>query len=218
GFIGLAETLISLTGNHHGEDEEARKLGIEIVTFMRDYTDKITKETKLNWSTYATPAEGLSGKFIFQDKKVFGNIEGVTDKNYYTNSYHVPVGYPMSIKDKIDIEAPYHKLCNAGHISYLEVDDCPTGEAIMAILDYAYKYTNISYLGINFHIRYCRSCGTYLQIGENKCSMCGSNDIQGVSRVTGYLSLDERFGPGKYDERKERLTHTDNKLGYKHCN
>ncbi|WP_027632540.1 anaerobic ribonucleoside-triphosphate reductase [Clostridium hydrogeniformans] len=218
GFIGLTETLISLTGKHHGESEESRKLGIEIVSFMRDYTDRLAKETKLNWSTYATPAEGLSGKFIVQDRKVFGEIKGVTDKNYYTNSYHIPVGYSISIKDKIDIEAPYHKLCNAGHISYLEVDDCPTGEAIMSILDYAYKNTNISYLGINFHIRYCRSCGTYLQSGESKCSKCGSSDIQGVSRVTGYLSLDERFGPGKYDERKDRLTHTNNKLGYKDCN
>lgn len=218
GFIGLAETLIALTGKHHGEDEKVRDLGVKVVSFMRDYTDRITKETKLNWSTYATPAEGLSGKFIVQDKKVFGEIEGVTDKNYYTNSYHIPVGFPISIKDKIDIEAPYHKLCNAGHISYLEVDDCPTGEAIMDILNYAYKHTNISYLGINFHIRYCRSCGTYLQSNNSKCPKCGSQDIQGISRVTGYLSLDERFGPGKYDERKERLTHTNSILGYKNCN
>ena len=215
GFIGLAETLIALTGKHHGEDEASRELGIKIVSFIREYTDKLTKETKLNWSTYATPAEGLSGKFIVGDKKVFGSIKGVTDKDYYTNSYHVPVGYPISIKDKIDIEAPYHKLCNAGHITYLEVDDCPTGEAIIDILDYAYKHTNISYIGINFHIRYCKDCGTYLQSGDTLCTACGSNNIQGVSRVTGYLSLDERFGPGKYQEREDRLTHTNNKPGYK---
>ncbi|MGL5347170.1 MAG: anaerobic ribonucleoside-triphosphate reductase [Peptostreptococcaceae bacterium] len=208
GFIGLAETLIALVGKHHGEDEETRKLGLKIITYMREYIDRITEETSLNWSCYATPAEGLSGKFIKQDKKVFGLVKGVTDKEYYTNSYHVPVNFPISIKNKIDIEAPYHKLCNAGHISYLEVDDCPTGEAIMDILDYAYKHTNISYLGINFHIRYCKNCGTYLNSSQCKCTNCGGNDIQGVSRVTGYLSLDERFGPGKYQERESRISHT----------
>ncbi|MGL5087613.1 MAG: anaerobic ribonucleoside-triphosphate reductase [Clostridium sp.] len=208
GFIGLAETLIALTGKHHGEDEETRKLGEKIVTFMREYTDRVTEETSLNWSCYATPAEGLSGKFIKQDEKVFGVIKGVTDKDYYTNSYHVPVNYSISIKNKIDIEAPYHKLCNAGHISYIEVDDCPSGETIMDILNYAYKCTNISYLGINFHIRYCKHCGTYLKSNENKCTKCNSCDIQGISRVTGYLSLDERFGPGKYHERDERKSHT----------
>lgn len=209
GFIGLAETLIALTGKHHGESEEARELGVKIITHLRETVDRYCEEYKLNWSAYATPAEGLSGKFIKQDKKLFGNIKGVTDKDYYTNSYHVPVYHPISIKSKIDIEAPYHKLCNGGHISYLEVDDCPTGEAIMDILDYAYKHTNISYLGINFHIRYCKSCGTYLHSNEGSCTKCGSKDIQGVSRVTGYLSLDERFGPGKYDEREDRITHTE---------
>ncbi|CAM2757930.1 anaerobic ribonucleoside-triphosphate reductase [Hathewaya histolytica] len=214
GFIGLAEALVAITGKHHGEDVESRNLGIDIINYIRDYTDKATEETKLNWSTYATPAEGLSGKFIVQDRKVFGEIKGVTDKNYYTNSYHVPVGYPISIKDKIDIEAPYHSLCNGGHITYLEVDDCPTGDAIMSILNYAYSKTNISYIGINFHIRYCRSCGTYLQTGEESCPVCGGKDIQGISRVTGYLSLDERFGAGKYYEREDRVTHTSSKKGY----
>lgn len=207
GFIGLAETLISLTGYHHGENDEAKDLGFKIISYIREFIDRVTEETKLNWSCYATPAEGLSGKFIKKDKKVFGNIKGVTDKDYYTNSFHIPVNYPISIKDKIDIEAPYHKLCNAGHISYLEVDDCPSGEAIMDILNYAYKNTNISYIGINFHIRYCKNCGGYLSSSERKCPECGSEDIQGVSRVTGYLSLDERFGPGKYEERADRLSH-----------
>ena len=210
GFIGLAETLIALTGKHHGEDDNSRELGIKIVTFMREFTDKITEETKLNWSCYATPAEGLSGKFIKQDQRIFGSIPGVTDKDYYTNSYHVPVGYAASIKHKIDVEAPYHKLCNGGHISYLEVDGTPSGQDIIDILQYAYKETNISYLGINFHIRYCRKCGTYLNNGEKKCTGCGSYDIQGISRVTGYLSLDERFGPGKFEERRDRITHTEN--------
>ena len=218
GFIGLAETLVALVGKHHGEDKEARELGVKIVERLRAYCDRLTEETKLNWSAYATPAEGLSGKFIKQDQKVFGIIDGVTDKEYYTNSYHVPVGCAISIKDKIDIEAPYHKLCNGGHISYLEVDDSPSGEDIMSILNYAYKNTNISYLGINFHIRYCKNCGAYLHNNESNCPSCGSTDIQGISRVTGYLSLDERFGPGKYQERQDRVTHTGtNTNHYQQC-
>lgn len=214
GFIGLAETLKALTGKHHGEDDNSRKLGVKIVSYIRQFTDNLTEETRLNWSTYATPAEGLSGRFIAQDKKVFGVIEGVTDKDYYTNSYHIPVGFPISIKDKIDIEAPYHKLCNAGHISYVEVDDMPGEEDIMGILNYAYKHTNISYIGINFHIRYCKRCGNFLHSNEAKCSNCGSDEIQGISRVTGYLSLDERFGPGKSAEREDRMSHTQNKKNY----
>lgn len=214
GFIGLAETLTALIGSHHGESEEARELGVKIITYLRQYCDKLCDETNLNWSAYATPAEGLSGKFIKQDQKMFGLIKGVTDKEYYTNSFHVPVGCPISITKKIDIEAPYHSLCNGGHISYLEVDDCPTGEAIMDILNYAYKKTNISYLGINFHIRYCKDCGTYLKNEDKVCPNCKGNDIQGVSRVTGYLSLDERFGPGKYHEREDRITHTESHTNY----
>lgn len=209
GFIGLAETLIALTGSHHGESEAARELGVKIVQHIRDYTDRLTKETRLNWSTYATPAEGLSGRFVVQDRKIFGSIAGVTDKKYYTNSYHVPVEYKISIKDKINTEAPYHKLCNAGHISYLELDDYPTGDVIEDILRYAYESTNISYLGINFHIRYCRECGTFLR-AEDACHNCGSDNIQGISRVTGYLSLDERFGAGKSAERSDRVSHDSN--------
>lgn len=210
GFIGLAETLVALTGKHHGEDKESRELGLKIIGHIRQYTDRLTEEYSLNWSCYATPAEGLSGKFIKQDQNIFGSVKGVTDKDYYTNSFHVPVGYPISIKDKIDIEAPYHKLCNGGHISYIEVDDSPNEETVMAILNYAYKNTNISYLGVNFHIRYCRDCGIYLHQHENTCPKCGTNNIQGISRVTGYLSLDERFGPGKYHEREDRISHTEN--------
>ena len=207
GFIGLAEALKALTYHHHGENESSRRLGIEIISYIRKYTDKVTDELSLNFSTYATPAEGLSGKFIENDKKAFGVIEGVTDKDYYTNSFHVPVSYPISIKDKIDIEAPYHKLCNAGHISYIEVDDYPNEDIIMDILDYAYTYTNISYIGINFHIRYCKECGKQLSASIIKCDKCGSGRIQGISRVTGYLSLDERFGHGKFEERQDRVSH-----------
>ena len=208
GFIGLAEALIALIGEHHGESQRARELGLRIVSFIRQYTDKLIEETRLNWSCYATPAEGLSGKFIKHDKRIYGIIKGVTDKDYYTNSFHIPVSYSISIKDKIEIEAPYHKLCNAGHISYIEVDDSPSPEVIMDIINYAYKNTNISYIGVNFHIRYCKDCGENLLSNESKCPKCNSRDIQGISRVTGYLSLDERFGPGKYEERIDRRSHT----------
>lgn len=207
GFIGLAETLTALIGSHHGETKEAEELGYRIVQYIRDFTDYAIKETGLNWSCYATPAEGLSGRFIALDQKRFGSIPGVTDKDYYTNSYHIPVGYPISIKDKIQIEAPYHKMCNAGHISYIEIDGYPTGETIHSILDYAYKHSNISYMGINFHLRYCKDCGHRILQNAASCPQCASTKIQGVSRVTGYLSLDERFGRGKSAERHDRIAH-----------
>ncbi len=209
GFIGLAETLIALTGHHHGETEKARELGYQIIQHIRDYTDKLTKDTHLNWSCYATPAEGLSGKFIVQDKAKYGIIEGVTDKDYYTNSFHVPVGYNISIVDKIQIEGPFHKMCNGGHISYIELDGYPDTETIENIINYAYDNSNISYVGINFHLRYCKSCGKQIEEHSNKCPECGSTDIQGISRVTGYLSLDERFGSGKSAERHDRVSHAD---------
>lgn len=210
GFIGLAETLVALTGKHHGMSARSQKLGLDIIRHIRNFCDKYKNIDKLNYSCYATPAEGLSGRFIVHDKKVFGKIPGVTDKDYYTNSYHVPVGYPISIKDKIDIEAPYHSICNGGHITYIELDDYPEAEDVKAIMDYAYKNTDISYMGINFHIKYCKNCGTYLKNHETQCPNCKSTNIQGISRVTGYLSLDERFGAGKTAERKDRLAHTGN--------
>ncbi len=207
GFIGLAETLVALTGHHHGEDETARELGYSIIEHIRKFTDRITTETHMNWSCYATPAEGLSGKFIVQDQERFGIIPGVTDKDYYTNSFHIPVNYEISIIDKIQIEAPFHQMCNAGHISYIELDGYPTGETIEKIINYAYDHTNISYMGINFHMRYCKDCGKTLNEQVIHCPECHSTHIQGISRVTGYLSLDERFGSGKSAERKDRLAH-----------
>nr|WP_307990470.1 anaerobic ribonucleoside-triphosphate reductase [uncultured Niameybacter sp.] len=207
GFIGLAETLTALVGTHHGESDEARELGYRIIERMRAFTDKATLDTNLNWSTYATPAEGLSGRFILQDQARFGVIPGVTDKDYYTNSFHVPVDFPISIIDKIQIEAPFHKMCNAGHISYIEVDGYPDAETIEKIVRYAYTESNISYIGINFHLRYCKNCGESINDGVKACPACGSMDIQGISRVTGYLSLDERFGSGKSAEREDRISH-----------
>lgn len=163
GFIGLAETLKLLIGKHHGESIEAQELGIRIVTHLRERCNEMTKKHKLNFSCYATPAEGLSGRFIKFDSKTFGKIKWITDKGYYTNSFHVPVDYPISIAEKIKIEAPYHKLCNGGHISYVEFDDYPTGEQVEKIVRYAYENTNINYIGINFHIRYCKDCAKRIE-------------------------------------------------------
>ncbi len=161
GFIGLAETLTALIGKHHGETEEAKKLGLEIISSIREKTDDLTKKHKLNFSCYATPAEGLSGYFIKLDQARFGKIKGVTDKEYYTNSFHVPVSFIIPIFDKIKTEAPYHKLCNSGHISYVEVDGYPEPETIEDIIRFAYETTNISYFGINWHIQYCKQCYKY---------------------------------------------------------
>ncbi len=212
GFIGLAETLIVLKGAHHGESAESRELGYQIVQCIRDFTDKTISDTQMNWSCYATPAEGLSGRFVLQDRVKYGEIPGVTDKDYYTNSFHIPVNYTISIPDKVQIEAPFHKMCNAGHISYIEVDGYPTGETIENIITYAYENSNISYLGINFHLRYCKNCGTYVNDHVKACPECSSRNIQGISRVTGYLSLDERFGSGKVAERRDRLSHDESHI------
>ena len=158
GFTGLAETLKLLIGKHHGESKEAQELGYTIVKRIREKCDEYKKQYRLNFSCYATPAEGLSGKFFPKDEKMFGKIDWVTTKGYYTNSFHVPVDYPISLAEKIAIEAPYHELCNGGHISYVEFDSYPTPEDIMKVVTYAYTKTNMNYMGINFHIRYCLDC------------------------------------------------------------
>lgn len=158
GFIGLAETLKLLIGKHHGESKDAQELGYTIVKRIRENCDKFKQKYKLNFACYATPAEGLSGKFFPLDEKEFGKIPWVTTKGYYTNSFHVPVDYPISVAEKLTIEAPYHELCNGGHISYVEFDSYPTPDDIMRVVMYAYSRTNINYIGVNFHIRYCLDC------------------------------------------------------------
>ena len=158
GFIGLAETLKLLVGKHHGESEKAQKLGLKIVKTIRDNCDKFKKKYHLNFSCYATPAEGLSDKFTVLDEKLYGSIPWVTTKGFYTNSFHIPVDYPCSIAHKVKIEAPYHKLCNAGHISFIEFDSYPTTNDVIKVITYAFDKTNIGYVGINFFIRYCADC------------------------------------------------------------
>lgn len=214
GFIGLAETLKALIGAHHGESEEARELGIEIVTAMRKRLDEESKRTGLNFSLLATPAEGLSGRFVRMDAKKYGIIEGVTDREYYTNSFHVPVYYPISAFEKIKIEAPYHELTNAGHISYIELDGDPL-ENLSAFekIVRCMKESGIGYGAINHPVDRDPCCGYTGIIGET-CPCCGrkehSNNVafDRIRRITGYLvgTLD-RFNDGKRAEEHDRVKH-----------
>ena len=175
GFIGLAECLTALIGSHHGETEEARKLGFEIISHMRERLDNISKEYKLNFTLLATPAEGLSGKFVGMDKSIYGTIEGVTDKKYYTNSYHVPVRYNISIMDKIKIEGPYHALTNGGHITYIELDGDTVNnlEAFESIVRCMHD-NNIGYGAINHPVDRDPVCGYTGVIG------CGRHENEGI--------------------------------------
>ncbi len=176
GFIGLAECLKALIGKHHGEDEEARELGLEIIGRMRKRMDEESIRTGLNFSVIATPAEGLSGRFVRLDRKMFGVIEGVTDKNYYTNSFHVPVYYPISAFDKIKIEAPYHALTNGGHISYVELDGDPMSnlDAFEKIVR-CMKESGIGYGSINHPVDRDPYCG-YSGIINDVCPRCGRRE------------------------------------------
>ena len=180
GFIGLAETLTALYGKHHGESEEAQKKGLEIIGFMRRILDEYSERYKLNFSLLATPAEGLSGRFVRIDKKRFGEIKGVTDKEYYTNSFHVPVAYEISAYDKINIEAPYHALTNAGHITYVELDGDVSQnlEAFEAVVR-CMKEAGIGYGAINHPVDRDPVCGYNGIIGD-VCPRCGRRDGEGV--------------------------------------
>lgn len=214
GFIGLAETLKALIGAHHGESEEARELGLEIVTAMRHRIDEESKRTGLNFSLLATPAEGLSGRFVRMDAERYGIIEGVTDREYYTNSFHVPVYYPISAFEKIKIEAPYHALTNAGHISYVELDgdpleNLPAFEKVVRCM----KESGIGYGAINHPVDRDPVCG-YTGIIGDCCPQCGRHEnaddvaFDRIRRITGYLvgTLD-RFNNAKRAEVNDRVKH-----------
>jgi len=180
GFIGLAECLKALVGKHHGESDEAQNLGLEIISHMRERMDKAGEQYGLNFSLIATPAEGLSGRFVRLDRKKYGNIAGVTDRDYYTNSFHVPVYYPITAFDKIMREAPYHELTNGGHISYIELDGDPTQnlEAFESVVR-AMKEAGIGYGAINHPIDRDPVCGYTGVIGET-CPRCGRREGEGV--------------------------------------
>ena len=181
GFIGLAETLVALTGKHHGESEESRKLGLEIITHMRKYLDDESEKTGLNFTLLATPAEGLSGRFVRIDQKRFGKIPGVTDREYYTNSFHVPVYYPISAFEKIRIEAPYHALTNAGHISYVELDGdtAKNPEAFEAVIR-CMKESGIGYGSVNHPVGRDPVCG-FTGVIDDVCPRCGRHEGEAVS-------------------------------------
>ena len=212
GFIGLAETLKALIGVHHGESDEAQKLGLEIIGFMRQKLDRYSKKYRLNFSLIATPAEGLSGRFVKLDKKLFGEIEGITNHKFYTNSFHIPVYYNISVFDKIKKEAPYHALTNGGHISYIEVDgdiakNLDAFESIIRCM----KEEGIGYGAVNHPVDRDSICG-FNGIIDNVCPKCGRSEdavpFERIRRITGYLvgTLD-RFNDAKRDEVESRVKH-----------
>ncbi|HHW06591.1 MAG TPA: anaerobic ribonucleoside-triphosphate reductase [Clostridia bacterium] len=208
GFIGLAETLTCLTGKHHGEDPQSQELGLEIIARMRRFTDRLTEQSRLNYSLLATPAEGLSGRFVKFDRERFGVIPGVTDKEYYTNSFHIPVYYPISWFDKIALEGPYHQYCNGGHISYVEMKSPPAGnpEAMEGLIRHMAD-SGIGYAGINFPIDFCTGCGFQGVINQAECPACGCSAIRRVRRITGYFSTVDRFNEAKKAELRQRVNH-----------
>lgn len=214
GFIGLAETLVALIGEHHGESERARKLGIEIVQKMRDKMDKKCEETGLNFSLIATPAEGLSGRFVRMDREIYGEIKGITDREYYTNSFHIPVYYSIGAFDKIRYEAPYHNLTNGGHISYVELDGDPVNnlEAFEQVVR-CMKESGIGYGSINHPVDRDPVCG-YSGVIDKECPRCGRTEDEGqpkfdrIRRITGYLvGTVDRFNNAKRAEESERVKH-----------
>ncbi len=210
GFIGLAECLIALTGKHHGESEESQELGLKIVTYMRDRVLEFCDRYQHNYSVLATPAEGLSGRFTKFDKKKFGIIPGVTDKDYYTNSNHVPVYYKCSALHKAQVEAPYHALTGGGHIFYVEIDGDATHnpEAVMNIVDMMDKF-NIGYGSVNHTRNRCMDCGyENAEKVMDECPSCGSHNIDRLQRITGYLvGTTDRWNKAKLAELNDRVIH-----------
>lgn len=214
GFIGLAETLKALIGKHHGESAEAQELGLKIIQTMRDRTDLESKKTGLNFSVLATPAEGLSGRFVRMDRERYGVIPGVTDRDYYTNSFHIPVYYPIRAVDKIRLEAPYHALTNGGHISYVEMDGDPVQNvAAFEKVIRCMKEAGIGYGSVNHPVDRDPCCGFTGIIGDS-CPQCGRTEHSGdvgferIRRITGYLvgTLD-RFNDAKRAEEHDRVKH-----------
>ncbi len=213
GFCGLAECLKALIGAHHGESEEAQQLGLEIVGHIRDYCDKMSQKLGMNVTCLATPAESLAGRFLRLDRELFGVIEGITDREYYTNSFHVPVYYHISAFKKLDIEAPYHALTNAGHISYVELDGDPTKNlaAFEKVVRYM-KEVGIGYGSINHPVDRDPVCG-YNGIINDICPKCGRNEknnvpFERIRRITGYLvGTMDRWNDAKKAEERDRVKH-----------
>ncbi len=212
GFIGLAECLVALTGHHHGESQEAQELGLKIVTYMRDRANGYSEQYHHNYSILATPAEGLSGKFTKKDRKEFGVIKGVTDRDYYTNSNHVPVYYKCTALKKAQIEAPYHDLTRGGHIFYVEIDGDATHNpsVISSVVDMMDKF-NMGYGSVNHNRNRCLDCGYENATADlDVCPKCGGHHIDKLQRITGYLvGTTDRWNSGKLAELHDRVTHID---------
>jgi len=216
GFIGLAETLVALTGKHHGESEESQKLGLEIIQHMRDFTDAWSKEEHMNYSVIGTPAEGLSGRFVRMDKELYGTIPGVTDRDYYTNSSHVPVYYPISAFKKIEIEAPYHEIENGGHILYIELDGDPSNnlKAFHKIVSYMHD-KGAGYFALNHAVDRDPVCG-YVGIINDVCPRCGRKEGEAMSmemwmKLKGYANVgnaDTLGVTGNPNEEMDRIANT----------
>ena len=209
GFIGLAECLKALTGKHHGESEESQRLGLRIIAHMRDRANEYSEKYHHNYSILATPAEGLAGKFTKRDAKQFGVIPGVTDREYYTNSNHVPVYYKCSALHKAQVEAPYHTLTRGGHIFYVELDGDATHnpQAIMSVVDMMDRY-NMGYGSVNHNRNRCMDCGYETAQDIAACPKCGSLHIDRLQRITGYLvGTTDRWNAGKLAELNDRVTH-----------
>ena len=210
GFIGLAECLVALTGKHHGESDESQALGLRIIGHMRSRANEFSERYGHNFSVLATPAEGLAGKFTSKDRKSFGEIPGVTDKIYYTNSNHVPVYYHCSPRHKAEIEAPYHELARGGHIFYVEIDGDATHnpEAISDIVDLMDRY-NIGYCSVNHNRNRCMNCGYEDASADlQECPHCGSRAIDRLQRITGYLvGTTDRWNNAKLAELNDRIVH-----------
>ena len=210
GFIGLAECLVALTGKHHGEDAASQELGLKIVSYIRNRANQFSEEYQHNYSVLATPAEGLSGKFTRRDRKKFGSLPGITDRDYYTNSNHVPVYYKCSARHKAEVEAPYHEMTRGGHIFYVEMDGDATHnpEVIMQVVDMMDRY-NIGYGSVNHNRNRCLDCGyenaeTHLE----KCPKCGSIHLDKLQRITGYLvGTTDRWNKAKLAELNDRVVH-----------
>lgn len=212
GYIGCAEMCQILFGENHVHNAEAYDFALKVVTRIHDYAAEATKRRHLNFSCYATPAEGLCHTALKALQRQYGKIEGIFDRDYLTNSHHVPVWEQVSIMEKLRLEAPFTKLATGGCITYIEVDSTFISnlDAVEKIIDYAFQVLNIPYLAFNFPIDTCLKCGFTGEFNDGMCPECGSNDIESLRRVTGYLNKDYRkFNKGKRSEVLDRVRHVD---------
>ncbi len=217
GFIGLAECLVALIGKHHGESAKAQELGLKIVTYMRDRINDFSERYQHNYSVLATPAEGLSGRFTRGDQKEFGKLPGITDREYYTNSNHVPVYYKCSARHKAEIEAPYHVLTRGGHIFYVEIDGDATHnpEAVMNVVDMM-DAMDIGYGSVNHTRVRCMDCGYETADSIDECPQCHSTNLDRLQRITGYLvGTTDRWNRAKLAELNDRVIHNTEYLQFK---